>query len=325
MSLGSLYLKFRQKFDHGLGTAYYRDVVRPRILKTAPVEGTTDSRCEIHVLTSARDWLNLVWTLKSFYAVSGRKYALCIHDDGSLNDAARGALQRHFPAARLILRVDADTKLAEVLRDYPRCLKFRNTNLLAPKVFDFIAYLQSDRMGLFDSDLLFFREPTAYLQRVEDSSFRKNTFNADCGDSAYTVEPAVVRAHLGFELLPMVNSGLGLIHRDSMRWDWVEEFLALPGILDGHFWRIEQTIYALCSSRFGVELLPDEYMLYLNRGIGERPFRHYVGMIRHLMYSEGMRQLTRQGLLQNSPMLTSTTTLSRNNKSSRVSDFNHEL
>ncbi len=298
MSLGSAYLKFRQTFGHGLGTAYYRDIVRPRILGTPPVEGTTDIKCEIHVLTYSQDWLNLIWTLKSFYAVSGRKYALCIHDDGSLDEMARKTLRQHFPAARLILRAEADAKLAEVLRDYPRCLKFRNTNLLAPKVFDFIAYLQSDRMGLFDSDLLFFKEPAAYLRRVEDADYQKNTFNADCGASAYTVEPDLVRQHLGFELHPMINSGLGLIHRDSIRWDWIEEFLALPGILEGHFWRIEQTIYALCSSRFGVELLPNEYMLYLEPKIDDRPFRHYVGRIRHLMYSEGMRTLLRSGLLQ---------------------------
>jgi hypothetical protein len=300
MSVGRYLLKFRQKFGHGLGTAYYRDIVRPRILKTSPVEDTMDLHCEIHVLTSARDWLNLVWTLKSFYAVSGRKYALCIHDDGSLDDVAQSTLQKHFPAARLILRAEADSKLAEVLHNFPRCLKFRNTNLLAPKVFDFIAYLQSDRMGLFDSDLLFFQEPTAYLRRVEDTSFRKNTFNADCGGSAYTVEPDLVRQQLGVELQPMVNSGLGLIHRDSIRLDWIEEFLALPGILDGHFWRIEQTIYALCSSRFGVELLPAEYMVSLEKGLKNKPFRHYIGLIRHLMYQEGMAQLVRQGLLSSS-------------------------
>lgn len=323
VSPGALLLKLRHKFGHGLGTAYYRDVVRPRILKTAPVENTTDSRCEIHVLTSAQDWLNLVWTLKSFYAVSGRSYALCIHEDGTLDETACRVLRQHFPAARLILRSEADAKLAEILRDYPRCLKFRNTNLLAPKVFDFIAYLQSDRMGLFDSDLLFFREPTAYLQRVEDASYRKNTFNADCGASAYTVEPDVVRNHLGFELHPMINSGLGLIHLDSMRWDWVEEFLALPGILDGHFWRIEQTIYALCSSRYGVELLPDEYMLYLSCGIGSRPFRHYVGRIRHLMYSEGMRSLSRLGLLQDTPAFFSPAKHTLNNESPQVSDLKH--
>src|SRR5262249_19538336 len=157
----------------------------------------------------------------------------------------------------------------------PRCLSFRNSNLLAPKVFDFTAHLESDRMALFDSDLLFFSEPTAYLRRIDDPAFDKNAFNADCGSSAYTVTGDAARRYAGIELHEMINSGLGLVHRTSMRLDWLEEFLALPGILQGYFWRIEQTLFALCSSRFGVELLPDEYTLHLEPGIARRPFRHY--------------------------------------------------
>jgi hypothetical protein len=293
---GALWLRFRQKFEHGLRVAWYRDVLRLRILSTPPIENTTDKGCEIHVLTSKEDWLNLIWTLKSFYVASGRRYALCIHEDGSLAETELALLGKHFPAARVIRRAEADAKLAEVLRGFPRSLAFRNTNLLAPKVFDFIAYLESERMGLFDSDLLFFAEPTIYLQRVEDPGYRRNTFNADC-DDAYTVEPDAIRTRFGYQLLPRVNSGLGLVHRDSICWEWTEEFLALPGILDGRFWRIEQTIFALCSSRYGAELLPDEYTLRLDPGIGQRCFRHYVGAIRHLMYEEGMARLARDGLL----------------------------
>jgi hypothetical protein len=296
MSVGSIVLKLRQRFGHGAYTAYYRDVVRPRILNTAPVEATTDRSCEIHVLTCAHDWLNLMWTLKSFYAASGRRFALCIHDDGTLDDTANSALRKHFPAARIIPRPVADAELADVLKDFPRCLKFRNDNVLAPKIFDFAAYLESDRMGLFDSDLLFFKEPTGYLERVEDPAFSKNAFNSDFA-SAYTVEAEDVRRRFGLELQEKVNTGLGLVHRGSVRFDWIEEFLALPGILEGHFWRIEQTLFALCGSRYGVELLPDEYTLYLNQGIGNRPFRHYVGKIRHLMYREGMGHLAKLGLL----------------------------
>jgi hypothetical protein len=239
----------------------------------------------------------MVWSLKSFYVASRRHYALCIHEDGSLEDSAVKALRQHFPAARIIRRAEADARLAEVLRDFPLSLQFRNTNVLASKVFDFIAFLESDRMGLFDSDLLFFGEPTAYLQRVEDLAYTRNTFNADFG-CGYTVEPAEVRRLIGHDLQPRVNTGLGLVHRDSIRWDWTEEFLALPGILDGHFWRIEQTLFALCSSRYGVDLLPNEYTLRLEPGIGTRPFRHYVGAIRHLMYEEGMARLAKNGLLQ---------------------------
>ena len=68
-------------------------------------------------------------------------------------------------------------------------------------------------------------------------------------------------------------------------------------MLDGYPWRIEQTLYALCSSRFGAELLPDEYTIRPEPGIGGRCFRHYSGAIRHLMYSEGMRELVQRGFL----------------------------
>jgi hypothetical protein len=294
---GALWLRLRQKFGHGLRVAWYRDVVRPRILATPPIADTSDDRCEIHALTSSGDWLNLIWALKSFYLASGRHYALCIHEDGSLRSDDLAKLRQHFPAARIIRRAEADAKLAETLRDFPRSLEFRKTNLLAPKVFDFIAFLESERMVLFDSDLLFFASPTAYLKRAEDPSYDKNTFNADSGHG-YTVEPEAVRELIGHELLPRVNTGFGLIHRDSVRWQWTEEFLVLPGLLSGHFWRIEQTLLALCSSRYGTELLPDEYTLRLEAGIGGRPFRHYVGRIRHLMYGEGIARLVDDGFLR---------------------------
>lgn len=293
---GAIKLVMDDAIKHGAKGIWYRDVVRSRILQTPPIEDTSDRLCEIHVLTSARDWLNLLWTLKSFYAVSGRRYALCIHEDGSLDASALGHLARHFPDARIIRRAHADTVAAAMLRDFPLSLAFRRTNLLAPKVFDFLAFLGSDRMAVFDSDLLFFDEPTAYLTRIEDPAYMLNTFNADTAD-AYTVNRHAVRPLIGHELVACFNSGLGLAHRNSLRLEWIEEFLALPGILEGHFWRIEQTLYALCSSRFGVELLPQEYTLNLQPGINGRPFRHYVGGIRHLMYSEGMAHLSRRGLL----------------------------
>ncbi len=295
MSPGAIVLRLRQKFGHGLRVAYWRDVVRPRILRTAPVHEVNDTRAEIHVMTRADDWLDLLWALKSFYRASARRYKLCIHDDGSLRAKQRETLLAHFPGARIVSRPVADAKVFAELEQFPRSLAFRKTNVLAPKVFDFVSFLESDRMLLFDSDLLFFREPTALLACIENPIYRKNIFNADCGHG-YTVEPQEVAPHIGHALLPRINSGLGLVHRASILPSWTEEFLALPGLLDGHFWRIEQTLIALCSSRYGAELLPDDYTLHLGRGIGGRPFRHYVGRIRHLMYAEGIPAVLAAGL-----------------------------
>lgn len=296
VSIGKLLYNLNQRFEHGLDTAYYRDIVRPKILNAAPVTQTTDRTCEIHVFTCAKDWLNLIWALKSFYWAAKRQYALCIHDDGTLTPENRATLQHHFPNARIIDRPSADARVLAELTAYPRCLEFRQSNHLAPKVFDFASYLESDRMLLLDSDILFFAEPTELLHRIEDPDYSLNTVNGDVS-SAYTVDPQVVKDKLGFEVIDRFNSGLGLIHKQSMRFDWIEEFLALPDIV-GHFWRIEQTLYALFSSRFGAELLPSEYDVHLEGGIGNSPSRHYVGKIRHLMYCEGIRHLVQHGFLR---------------------------
>ncbi len=81
-----------------------------------------------------------------------------------------------------------------VLEDYPRCRRFRFSNHLAPKIFDFAAYLKTERMLLLDSDLLFFAPPTELLLRIEDRAYGKNAVNADVA-SAYTTDAATVRAH----------------------------------------------------------------------------------------------------------------------------------
>lgn len=295
MTLGSLILRIRLRYRHGLRVAYWRDTARRRILDTPPVTDTCDRRCEIHALTSATDWLNLIWALKSFYHSADRRYALCIHDDGTLTDEELALLQRHFPQGRLVRRDCSDKEVSEWLAAYPRCREFRRSNHLAPKVLDFARYLESDRLLLLDSDVLFFGPPTELLRRIDAPDYRLNCVNRDV-NSAYTVDAELVRERLGLELLPRFNSGLGLIHRDSLRREWIEEFLALPGILS-HSWRIEQTLFALCSSRFGVELLPSEYDVHLDGGPASAPCRHYVGEIRHLLYREGIRRLVQSGFL----------------------------
>lgn len=298
MGLGALYLQAHQKFGHGLRVAWYRDVIRPRILKTPPIVNLTDDRCEIHALTSMTDWMNLVWGLKSFYQFSGRQYRLCIHEDGTLDKYVLEQLKIHFPDIRIVKREEADAFVLNELSDFPQLQEFRRNNLLAPKIIDFITYLQSDRMLVFDSDILFFNEPTVLLNRIEAKDYKFNTFNSDI-QSAYTIDPDEVEQLLNFKVLPCFNSGLGLAHKDSIRYDWLEEFLDLPGITKGHFWRIEQTLYALCSSRYGTEPLPEEYTLYLEKGIGNRPFRHYIGAIRYLLYKEGICKLYKTSFLAN--------------------------
>ena len=93
-------------------------------------------------------------------------------------------------------------------------------------------------MLLFDSELSFFAGPDGLLARFEDPRFNVNVFNADV-QSAHTITPELVREHFDLFLLPRINSGPGVVQVD-----WLEEFLSLESLRDGHFWRIEQTLFA---------------------------------------------------------------------------------
>ncbi len=291
---GALYLRIRQKYGDGLRAAYYRDVVRHRILAMPAIAPADDDGCEIHVLTSSRDWLNLLWVLKSFYRYSGRAYRLCIHDDGSLDDSTLDILAEHCTHARIVARSDADSRLAPLLKPYPRAQSFRNTNPLALKVFDFAAFLTGERMLLLDSDVLFFSRPQALIDRIEDPRYELNTLNRDWR-YGYSISMDTAREGLSFDFVENINSGLGLIHRRTMDFDRLESFLALPGIMSHHH-RIEQTLIGLCCCAAGFEFLPTEYDVHTGPWVEQHSCRHYTGPIRHRLYSEGIRQLVRQGI-----------------------------
>ena len=285
----------KTKFRQGLRVAYYRDGVRHRILALPPVTPEEDRRCEIHVLTSDDDWLNLIWALRTFQKKTGRNYALCIHDDGSLKPRAMGILRTTFPHARIISRSVSDARMEELLAAFPRCRKLRASNKLSLKVFDFAAFLEADRMILLDSDILFFDRPTALLAALDDPTFTLNTLNKDWSDG-YTIDLATTRPLLDFECPSRINSGLGLIYKNSLRLDWTEQFLALPDILS-HSHQIEQTLIALCCARFGFQMLPSEYDVRPGPRDPRDPCRHYAGPMRPLMYREGMRELVENGFL----------------------------
>ncbi len=289
ITAGRLVYLLKVKFDDGLRVAYYRDAVRPKILEAAPVlDLPEDCSREIHVLTSANDWLNLLWALRTFQYSAGKTYALCLHDDGTLDAKACAHLRTAFPAARIIPRAESDARAAEILAPFPRCKNLRATNTLALKVLDFPAFLEADRMILLDSDILFFAKPTALLAALHDPAFTKNTLNKDWRDG-YTIDPAG-------RCPPLINSGLGLIHKNSLRLEWIEEFLALPGILS-HPHQIEQTLIALCSARHGFTMLPAEYDVHPGPRNPASPSRHYAGPMRPLMYREGIRELVEKGFL----------------------------
>lgn len=285
------WIKFQELNREGWRDAYIRRRIQNQILATPPLHTDTEGDIEVRALTWRRDWKNLIWALKSFYHYAGQSYPLYIHD-GGLTAEGTAALHRHFPNARIIPQNEADTQVNRIFteRGLSRCLAYRKKNRTTLKLFDFFALSQARTMFSIDSDIVFFREPRELL--TGDPG--KNVYNRDAA-FWYSMTLDELEARFGLRPPSHINSGLARIDRRSIDFDAVENWLAEPKLFEDD-WVTEQTLHALCSARYGVELLPPTYAVSTERGMPENVVcKHYPGNKRPLLYQEGMRKLRDSG------------------------------
>lgn len=289
------YLDFRWSTQEGLRHAWLRRRAQRKILSTPPVETPRSGPVEVRVLTWRRDCLDLIWALKSFYFFSGFEYPLYIHD-GGLGPKQADLLRQHFPCATLIDAEQADREVTAILveRRLTQCLEYRRVNITTRKLFDFFLLSGARYLVSIDSDIVFFAKPD--LLSVPSNGLEKNRYNKDAG-YWYSMSLDELEACFGIRPPERINSGLSLIYRDSINFDRIEQWLANPR-LRADRWVTEQTLHALSSTLYGVELLPDTYCVSTQPGLSPGIVcKHYTGFFRHLHYEEGMQHLIDTGFL----------------------------
>jgi hypothetical protein len=291
-----LWVRFQEVNREGWGRAWRRRSIQPRILDTPPLLTARQGLVEVRVLTWRRDWVNLIWALKSFYHFAGVDYPLFIHDGGLLHGQAE-RLMRHFPSAYFIGTDEADKRVEPLLTDrgLSRCLEYRRRNVSVRKLFDFYLLSRAESVVMIDSDIVFFRRPELLL--MPPDRLGNNRYNKD---SAYWYSLSLdeLESSFGVRPPPLINSGLAVVRRTSIDFNAVERWLAHPKLF-ADTWVTEQTLHALCSTVHGVELLPDDYCVSTQPGLtAEMVCKHYPGFFRHLLYEEGMRHLIDTGFLR---------------------------
>lgn len=291
-----LYLDVRWSTREGLPRAWRRRRMQKRILSTPPIFTASSGKIEVRVLTWRRDWINLIWALKSFYHFSGLDYPLYVHD-GGLSDSNIPRLLRHFPNAHFVSRAAADSCVSTEFRrrNLHRCLAYRSLNVPSRKLFDFFLMSQADSVIIIDSDIVFFRKPEELCAPRE--GIHKNLFHMD-QQYGYAMEPDELRSSFGIAPVERIACGLGIVKRESVDFEAIERWLEHPKLARDK-WLGEQTLHALCSTIYGVELLPPTYKVSTEAGLSpDLVCKHYPGFFRPLLYEEGMRQLVETGFIE---------------------------
>lgn len=301
ISPGRIWWLIQRDLRRGWSASYHDHVTLPRIGRfTLPSGLGKAPEVPVHVLTGKQDWQLAAWMLASWFHFTGLNWKVVLHEDGTLPGEAANLFQRVFPGITLINSANANQTIQHALSQYPLCLKYRFEHPLARKIFDVPFFSDSKRLILLDSDLLFFTRPNEILHWVGQEN-QECWFNEDASESSF-VSKEEAKEKLGVNLWPRVNSGLCLLWKEAIDWEFCERCLKETSILKGRIWRVEQTLFALCASRQNQGgLLPSTYEVSLsNLARDGAVARHYVGAVRDRFFGEGLPKVAPQ-ILRNEP------------------------
>src|SRR5260221_2335410 len=124
-----------------------------------PFTGSPRQPASVHVVVGGRTWRSAAWMLASWFHFTERAWKAIIHDDGTLTDEAESALQRIFPAARIIRRKEADAALQPVLGAFPFAETLRADDPQALQILYARHCSDAEKFFVFSCDVLFFNYP----------------------------------------------------------------------------------------------------------------------------------------------------------------------
>lgn len=205
----------------------------PSLLLAAPV-------C---FLTGHRFIHQTMFCAHSFARWSPLRASFVFLSDGSLTADQALTLRQNFPGATVLDGAAQDLAVAAALppEKFPGLHALRPKFVLLRKLTDAMAGRRGYRL-FFDSDMLFWREPSELLARV---TAVEPLYMADIGDDGYTVSRTILAGKFGVPVAAGVNSGLVGLTAERIDWELLERACAFLLESQGDRRLLEQTLWAV--------------------------------------------------------------------------------
>jgi len=179
---------------------------------------------------------------------------IIVHEDGSLNEKEVSKIKEKLPVEKVLGREEADNRVREKLKLYPRCQEYREKSNFALKLFDVPLLASENQVVYLDSDILFMK-PVKELFHLQDESARFSS-NGHMGN-AYAVAFTQVEPMGSLRLVDSLNSGLFCIERTHFDLDFIEYVLEYLSGSERYrqrpYWA-EQTCWSALAAKIGVRL-----------------------------------------------------------------------
>lgn len=190
---------------------------------TRPVQTGVDApQFEIHMLLGHRHVGMALWAVKSFLHACGRRFAVVLHEDGSLTADDIDVLSHHLIGVKIVRKSVADAEMDDWLRAYPNCHDYRyaqkkhsdhrntayNMHIFAVRLFDFNFYSRATKRMFLDADILFFRRPDEILHWIDEESDHRSLYSVE----AYVPSHDRMGHWVFLPKEPTFNAGLICLH-----------------------------------------------------------------------------------------------------------------
>jgi hypothetical protein len=219
--------------------------------------------------------------LGSLLDYSAEPLSLRIHDDGTLTAADLARLAAGLRDPEVVMRPEADERLAELLAAHPAARACRTGNPLALKLLDVVLLSDDAELAFCDSDVLFLR-PFSGLFDLPPGC---GTVLMSDPMQSYSVRSWHLLLEPRLRMPAHVCTGIIAYRRSCFDLDLVEWFLSRARYQFAPCW-VEQTCWALLAQAAGCQLLdPEAVSIFVP---GSQPSEgqvalHFVSPIRGLL------------------------------------------
>jgi hypothetical protein len=283
---------------------WHRYVTRRRILGADPIRCPKNADIEVHMQVCARDWLNALWTVRSFWHYARQPFQLFIFCDGSVTEEVQARLRHCLPDADVIPSSQPPAAVkSQFAERFPELYRLRSDPrfFTLPKVIDSYALRRRDVVLTIDPDVLFFARPDELLADLDPARRYFGRFNLPRRDAdprgAFCIDAGPLREMFGVDLPLRFGCGLGSLNYAAADWEWIEHILQTLSPDPERAFMLDQTISWLLAERGGWEMLPPErYVIEPVETLDGVVARHYFGKTRDLFYVEGIAELLRRSI-----------------------------
>lgn len=252
---------------------------------------------EVAFLTGRKYWYQTAlccWTLRRHAPADLRPV---FFDDGTFDAALRAEALRVFPGALLQGRTEVEARLDATLpaRLFPTLRAHREPYVHLRKLTDIHAGMTGWRVVL-DSDMLFFREPTALLQWLASPAVPLHMTDVQ---NSYGYDGGVLTRLAGRALPPRLNVGICGLRSDALDWNQLEAWCAELLSAHGSSYYLEQALVALWLSRGATQpLAAPDYRVMPTEDECRAPtavMHHYVDQSKRGYFRHAWRRALQAG------------------------------